>query len=435
MEHTPRCLLIATLLLTVPPLAAAEPAEEQSLAYEDRIAELERTVAVLADELERTRREVVVPEETGLESVYGLGPAASKVYDLTRGLSIGGYGELNYEALVNDQGTARNTADALRGVLYFGYKFTDSIVFNSEIEIEHADEIALEFATLDFLFRDWLNVRTGLMLLPIGFLNEIHEPPFFYGVNRPDVERVIIPSTWAENGVGIFGSLGESLHYKLYAVNGMDASGFSASGLRGGRQGGGEALAEDIAFAGRVDWAPLPGTLVGVSAYHGKSGQNQALPMLGGGATVGFPDVETTLFDVHAQLKHRGLHLRGLFTMAFLDNAALLTAARAATDASFSGAIAEQMLGGYAEIAYDLWPFFSESERSFEPFYRFEHYDTQYRLPDGFLRDRSKRIDSHTIGFNFKPIPNVVIKADYRNRDADLGRVADELNLGVGYVF
>ena len=111
----------------------------------------------------------------------------------------------------------------------------ESIVFNSEIEIEHADEIFLEFATLDFLWKDWVNARAGLMLLPIGFLNEIHEPPFFFGVNRPDVERNIIPSTWRENGVGLFGSWDDLVHYKLYVVNGLNAAGFTSSGLRGGR--------------------------------------------------------------------------------------------------------------------------------------------------------------------------------------------------------
>lgn len=424
------------LLLSLPLPAAAEPSADENLAYEDRIAELERTVGVLAEELERTRRELVLPEEPDLKSLYGMGPAASKVYDLTRGLSIGGYGELFYRNFVGDKATARDTADALRAVLYFGYKFTDSIVFNSEIEIEHADEIFLEFAELNFLWNEWVNAKAGLLLLPVGFLNEVHEPPFFFGVNRPDVERNIIPSTWRENGVGIFGSFDDLVHYKFYVVNGLDASGFSSSGIRGGRQKGSQTLAEHLAFVGRVDFTPHPTTLIGASFYYGGSGQNQNLPLTVLPTTsIALPDSETTLFDVHAQWKAKGLHLRGLFTMAFIEDAALLTAARAATDSKFSGVIAEEIIGGYGEIAYDIWPVLFASERSLEPFYRFEYYDTQHKVPSGFLRDRSKQIQSHTVGLNFEPTSNVVVKMDYRHRDSRGGVIADELNLGVGYVF
>jgi hypothetical protein len=432
MATLQRCLIAWLFLWAVAPAGADDVsgAPDRDLQYEDRIAELERTVKVLASELERTRVETTVPEEAALSSSYGLGPAASKVYQLGRGLSIGGYGEAFYRNYVGDKTTESNTADFLRAVLYFGYKFTDSIVFNSEIEIEHADEIFLEFATLDFLLHDMANIKAGLMLLPMGFLNEIHEPPFYYGVNRPDVERFLIPSTWRENGVGLFGNLGEMIQYKLYAVNGMDATGFSSSGIRGGRQKGSKALAEDIAVTARLDFTPLPGFLFGGSIYAGNSGQNQVLD------DVKIPDSFTTVFDVHSQYQYRNLWLRGLWSMAFISSAGQLTEAlRATADIGDSEAIASVMMGGYGEIAYDVWNFFSESERSLEPFYRFEWYDTQYDMPTGFTRDRSKRITSHTVGLQFEPIPNVVIKADYRNRDPQEGKIADEFNLGLGYVF
>ncbi len=414
----------------------AEDTEDRDRSYEDRIEELERTVGVLATELERTRRETVVPESPDLKSKYGMGPSASRVFDLSRGLSIGGYGEINYTAFVGDKGSALNTTDALRGVIYVGYKFTESLIFNSEIEIEHADEIFLEFAELNFMWNEWVNAKAGLLLLPMGFLNEIHEPPFFFGVHRPDVERVIIPSTWRENGAGLFGSYDDLVHYKFYVVNGLDASGFSSGGIRGGRQKGSKPLAEQFAVVGRIDLTPTPGMLFGASFYYGGSGQNQVLPVVGMPETaVAFPDADTTVFDLHAQYEARGLHLRGLFTMAFIDDAGALTAARSATDSSFSGAIAEQMIGGYAEIAYDIWPWLASSERSFEPFYRFEYYDTQHEMPASFAADLSKQIQSHTLGLNFKPITNVVLKMDYRHRDSTAGTIADELNMGVGYVF
>ena len=94
-------------------------------------------------------------------------------------------------------------------------------------------------------------------------------------------------------------------------------------------------------------------------------------------------------------------------------------------------------MGGYAEIAYDVWGFLSESERSLQPFYRFEWYDTQANMPNGFgfARDRSREVWSHTVGFSFEPIPNIVLKLDYRNRNPEQGEIADDVNVGFGYVF
>ena len=255
---------------------ALAAATDQVTAQEDRIAELERTVAILADELERTRRELVVPEDQPLSSQFGLGPAASKIYDLGRGLSVGGYGEGYYRNLVGDEGGEKNRADLLRMVLYTGYKFTDSILFNSEIEFEHATtgstksssggSVSVEFAYLDFLLRDWANIRAGLVLVPMGFINEIHEPVYYFGVNRPEIERQIIPSTWRENGVGVLGTLFEQVDYQAFVINGFNAEGFDSSGLRGGRQKGNRALAEHLAFVARLDWTPIQQLVVGGSA-------------------------------------------------------------------------------------------------------------------------------------------------------------------------
>ena len=428
LRSTLGCLLLVALLLPAG-LAAASDAQ---LASDDRIAELERKLEVLSEELERTRTAMAVPESPALESDHGLGPAASKVYRLTSGLSLGGYAEGIYTAYVADKGSNRNEIDLLRLVLYAGYKFTDRIVFNSEIEFEHAgEEVSVEFATLDFLLADWANARVGLLLVPMGFVNEIHEPPFYFGTHRPDVERRILPSTWRENGLGLFGTLlGETIEYRLYGVNGFDASGFSASGLRGGRQKGSEALAEDFAFVGRLDWKPLPELLLGVSGYVGNAGQDQ----IDAGTGLALPDALTALWEAHAQVRWRGLHLRGLFTRATVDQADRLNAALGT--APGSAGIAEEMLGAYAEIAYDVWQWLApDSEMTLEPFYRYEWVDTQQTAASGYVRDETQRNHSHTVGVSYKPIPNVVLKADYRNVKAQQGSPADEINLGIGLVF
>ncbi len=428
--------------------AGADAIPDEQRAQEDRIAELERIVEVLADELDRTRDSMALPEDPELIPRYGRGPGASKVYGLAQGLSIGGYGEMVYQHFFGEPEKS-DRWDSLRTVLYVGYKFTDRIVFNTEIEFEHATSestqssgdgsVSVEFATLDFMLKDWANARVGLLLIPMGFVNEIHEPPFFYGVLRPEPERRIIPSTWSENGTGFFGDLfGETVEYEMYVVNGFNAAGFDAAGLRDGRQQGNRALAEDVAFVSQVNWWPTDDLMVGGAAYYGKSGQNQTLMSSSSGMGVDVPNAPTTLWEVHAQWERWGLHLRGLFTMAHVSGAGdLTTALRATGDIDPTETVAERMLGGYAEIAYDVLPllFGDTVSQSLSPYYRYEYTDTQNQIPAGFVGDPTETIWNHVVGLEFSPIENVVIKTDVRLRDSDGGNVSDEFNIGVGFVF
>ena len=408
--------------------------EVDAQADKERIEELERTVEVLTDEVEKSLIERVVPDV--LESKYGLGPAASKVYHIDKGLSIGGYGEARYSNQVSDGNDDR--FDFVRFVTYIGYKFNDTIILNTEIEFEHATTdkegaVSVEFATLDFMLSDAANIRAGLVLIPMGFINEMHEPVTFFGAHRPEVERRIIPSTWRAGGGGLFGRLGDRVEYKLYAVNGFDATGFDNSGLRGGRQKGSKALAHDWGVVARLDVYPVGGLNLGGSVYHGNSGQNQKDPDI--------PQTPTTIWEIHTQYEKSGARFRGLFSMSFVGDAAELSAAKQVEDmmnGEDKAPISSQMLGGYAEVGYNLLPLiFPDTGQSLEPFYRFEYLDTQ-RDVMGFpptpssLKNRNQRI--HTVGISYKPISQVVIKLDYRNRDAD-APIADEVNIGLGFVF
>ncbi len=182
------------------------------------VTKLERKTDILSQEVEKLRTNLAIPDEVQYKSAYGLGPAASKVYQVGKGLSIGGYGEANYQVTVDDEKDKKDNADLERLVLYTGYKFTDNILFNSEIEFEHSStgsggEVSVEFAALDFVIDPMVNIRAGMVLMPMGFLNQIHEPPFYFGNNRPEVERQIIPSTWREMGVGLFGEILPNLTY------------------------------------------------------------------------------------------------------------------------------------------------------------------------------------------------------------------------------
>ena len=201
-------VLVALLLVAVGDDARAADSGE-SEGEDGRLDELEEKVDILVEEIGRLESIFAVPEELELTTFAGLGPAASKVYKKDRGLSIGGYGEVRLRTFHNKGDDDQSDIfDALRAVLYVGYKFNDNWVFNSEIEFEHGGtggggSVSTEFLTIDYLWRDGVNARAGLLLVPMGFINEIHEPTFFFGAERPEVERVILPSTWRENGVGL----------------------------------------------------------------------------------------------------------------------------------------------------------------------------------------------------------------------------------------
>jgi hypothetical protein len=425
---------------------------EEDLAAEDRMRELERKVELLTEELARTRQDMGVPEDRELESVWGLGPAASKVYSVSEGLSIGGYAETHYTDVIADKRKSNDedTFDFVRTVLYTGYKFTDQIVFNAEFEFEHAStsnhegnpgdgSVSVEFATLDYLWRDEANLRAGLMLVPMGFLNELHEPPFFYGNDRPLSETDIIPTTFRENGAGVFGRVAEIIEYKAYVITSLNGAGFGASGLRGGRMRGNRANADDFSFVGALDVEPVPGLQLGGSTMIGNTGHDQRVAVLDtlGGGSVLLPQARLLLWEAHAQFQRYGLHARALYTQALLDGARDLTLAlRATGDIAPTEVIAEKMEGYYGELAYEIMQWLApQSAWTVEPFVRYERINTQKDVPTGFAADRNRMRDIFTAGVSAKPIPNVVLKIDYRNQHARRGSLGDEINAGFGLVF
>ncbi len=411
--------------------ASNTPSSETKVATSN-VKNLERKTDILSQEVEKLRTNLAIPEEAKYKSAYGLGPAASKVYGAGKGLSIGGYGEGNYSAKVGDKGSSKDSADMQRIVLYAGYKFTDKILFNSELEFEHGStgegdekkgEVSVEFASLDFLMASKANVRAGLVLMPMGFVNRIHEPVFYFGNHRPEVERYIIPSTWREMGAGLFGAITPSLTYTAYVVNGLDASKFTSDGIREGRGGGSEAKAENFGYVARLDYDPavLPGVTVGGSAYVGNSGQNNPL--------LNKVNAFTQLYETHVQWKYRSLEFRTLGSWGFINDAGALSAANGTT-------IGSQNYGWYSEAGYDVLPMFWENTTQYlAPFFRYERLNTMSKAPAGYNVDLTKDWEIFQVGLQYKPIPNVVIKADYRNYVAKQGLLPDDFNLGFGFIF
>jgi len=354
-------------------------------------ADLEAKIEALAAELESLQLQGVMPAVG--ESKYGLGPAASKVYSKDQGLSIGGYGEGRLRMDDADD------FDWYRHIMYFGYKFNDNWILNTEVELEHVDEVFVEFAYLDYIgLTENMNFRTGLMLNPMGLINEFHEPTTYLAANRPQTESVIIPSTWRENGFGVFGESG-GFDYKLYYMTSLDGTDFgdTNSSLRGGRQKGAKAKAEDWSMVASVNYVDVPGVRVGASMYSGDSGQ---------GGDLG--DMSTDIFEVHAEYKSGPWWARAMMANAEVTDR---------LDDPATGAFVEgdmDIRGTYYELGYNLM---DGSDSALYPFVRIEEID------DGTSTD-----EYTTVGVHYRPIDQICFKLDKCDE-------TDTTSFVIGYVF
>ena len=362
--------------------------------------------------------------------------------------AIGGYGELTLNAPSNGP----NVVDMRRLVLYVGHNFTQKLRFYGELEVEHAvtsaddkGEFEVEQAFLDYLAWKPVNFRAGVIIIPMGIINVYHEPPTFNGVDRPETDTLIIPSTWREPGAGIFGEW-RQVRYQAYVVNGFNADGFTATaGLRDGHQEAQLALGHDWGLAARVEhafpWLYRYGISAdaGVSFYFSHADQGQ--PQFRG--TDG-DDIPVTMVDGDLRMRTRGLELRAEIASVWIGgthrlNRALADAAMAAME-DFDGPVAHQLLGGYVELGYNvLQPLRLRAGRQLVPFMRYEHVDTQYDVPADLGRAPGNRHDTLTAGLTFRPIAEVAVKFDYQHvwTDATMAADADfyRLNAGLAFMF
>jgi hypothetical protein len=215
-------------------------------------------------------------------------------------------------------------------------------------------------------------------------------------------------------GVGAFGEITEGLDYKLYLVNGLDASDFDSQGIRGGRQKGSKALAEDWAVVADLDYEPVLGLNLGTSFYLGDSGQGQEFA----GKKA---NVFTQIYEAHGQYKVKGLELKALASLVDIDDTDKVSA-------EVGENVPERISGWYGEVAYDVLPLIApDTDQYLAPFVRYEQID---------YKGSNEDVDLIATGVSYKPIPNVVIKADYRNfENKHKADAADEVNVGIGFIF
>lgn len=408
------------------PAAAEEPPRPPQPPVTSAPADAEPQQAVpKAPPTDKQATGTSLPRETAIEnalSSQGFG-----------GSAIGGYGELTLNAPTNGPGVI----DMRRFVLFFGHDFSERIRFYSEVEVEHAvssasdqGEAEIEQAYLDGLLSRRINLRGGLILMPVGIINIYHEPPSFNGVDRPDVDTFVIPTTWREPGIGVFGELAEGLRYQVYLVNGFNANRFTAeSALREGHQEAQLAHAGDFGGVVRLDYEPILGTVLGASAY-GATSRN-TLPASVGNVPVG-------LFEVDVRTRRGPFSARAEAALLLVGDApALNRALQSGTpDQQAAGPVASQSRGGYAEVAYDLFSLFDPtSTQAVTAFVRFDYADTQAAVPAGLQSRMEFRRISEILGLVYRPIPQIALKADYRLRQLGDGTNSGEFASAITWLF
>lgn len=408
-------------LTTVLSLGAILATGVQASSLEERVKALEEQNSVLTEEVLATQTGGFTLVDTE-KSYNGLGAAASKVYFSKNPLSIGGYGEMFY---ANPEGSD-DYADVYRFITYFGYKFSDSVILNAEIEYEHGansddgGKVVLEFMYLDFLIEEEINLRLGHVLVPMGLVNLRHEPTLFNTVQRPEVEKYLIPSTWHENGVLAYGRFENlDLEYTAGVINALnmnddDTMNANNGWIRDGRWGSGKNAPFKPAFAGRLDYTGINGLLLGASVYYGDGSNVKDDSDDVSGLT-------TTMFDIHASYDNGPFSAYGLYTQTNLDDAEKL-----------SNEAVEKASGYYANASYDVSGLIG-IEYKLPVFAQYQNYNPVEKTVNG-LNEDTYDTEVVTIGMNFFPVDQAVIKVDYAMREVN--DVDDNIfSLGIGFIF
>lgn len=363
----------------------------------------------------------------------GLGAAASKVYYSKNPLSIGGYGEMYYS---HQKHVGTNETEIARFVPYIGYKFSDNIILNSEIEFEHGGaEVSIEQLYLDFLINPAFNVRLGQQVVPMGLINLNHEPVLYNTVKRPDVETYLIPSTWHENGLTVHGKT-DTFNYAAGAVVALDmglanhdgtpeANTFGQSWIRDGRRGGNERnnATSNMGGVARLDYTGINGLLVGASLYTGKAGSS----------TNGQGEGRMSMADVHAQYQYEGFKVKGLYTQAHLSHADSYLGDHSGVIANTH---AQSARGGYLNMEYNILPYFTQAGTRLPIFFQYENYNLATSITDGTSFGNT---ESFTYGLNYFPHEQVVLKGEYKLRHnkngVDMAENEGIYSLGLGFIF
>ncbi len=354
-------------------------------------------------------------------------------------LTIGAYAQIDYNQKIESDTKQNGVLDVHRMVMTMGYRFSDRTRFFSEIEFEHVSEVFIEQAYVSHKINDYMNLKAGLLLIPMGIINEYHEPAIYNGVERPNVDKNIVPTTWREIGIGINGRFDEAaIKYQFYIVNGFngysdDVGKFRGKdGLRKGRQKGAKSFMSSPNLSMKVDYYGLSGLKLGLAGYFGKS-QSSLFNGVdkndkNGLATADSSVVGVSMIGLDARYNTGGLSIKGQFITAKISNTKEYNT-KTGKD------LGSSLLGYYAELGYNILHNNSNTSSELIPFVRYENYNTHNKV-EGITANKAYAKSEVIIGFGWKPTKMTVFKADYQiiKSKAD-SKSTGQLNLGVGIMF
>ena len=368
--------------------------------------------ALKADAAKRDNQFLVVEERLddtadAVEMVAEMAPAVGNSGGNT---SLGGYGEMHYNNLEDQNGDGDKTElDFHRFVLFLGHEFNESTRFFSELELEHSlsgdgkpGEVELEQAYIEHDYLRNHSVKAGLFLMPVGIINETHEPPTFYGVERNPVEKNIIPATWWEGGLAGTGRFGQGFSYDATITSGLGLEDGEYK-IRDGRQKVAKAKADALAYTGRLKYTGISGLELAVTAQYQEDLYQDTLP----------DTIDATLLEAHAAWQLGDFALRALYARWDIDEA--INAIKLGAD---------EQTGWYVEPSWrinDNWGVFA----------RYNDWDN---LAGASVDGGIAQLD---VGVNYWLNPNVVFKLDLQKQEAEKrgAKELDGFNLGVGYQF
>jgi len=344
-------------------------------------------------------------------------------------VTVGAYGEILYNQPEGDNGEL----DVQRLVLLFGYRFNEKTQFVTEVELEHVNEVFVEQAFVNYAVGNSVSLRGGLMLVPMGIINEFHEPTTFNGTERPAMDNAIVPTTWREIGIGAAGRFNDiSLGYQAYVFNGFKSteadgeggvSGFlkGSNGLRGGRQKAIKSTVDSPTLSIKLDYYGIAGLRLGLSGYFGKTQAADDVEELEG-ANIGI-----SMIGLDARYAYNRFTARGQFIHAALADTELYNALTGRD-------LGSALQGFYVEAAYNLLPL--GNKQKLFAFTRYEKFNTHADTAGDLVPNQAYDRTDITAGLSYHIAPGVVVKGDYQFRsNASDVDTKDRLNFGIGVWF
>jgi len=398
-------------------------------------ADLQQRIEQLSTELDRLKQEMQeMNSRTEAIADQQEETMANASADTGSAVSLWGYGEINYNRPTSDGSQAQ--MDLRRAVFGIGYQFDEATRLTTEFEIEHAvssaedeGEVEVEQFYIDHSLTPAMNLKAGLFLIPMGMLNQSHEPTYYYGVERNFVETAIIPTTWREGGAGLYGSTRRGIAWDVGITTGFNLAGWDPTSTEGQESPLGSihqelqnAKARDLSTYAALEYRGTPGWVAGASVFSGKIAQGDPAVSLASNA-------RATLWEAHTRWTPGNLDLSALYARGTISD----TAALNMTFAGNPSLVPSEFWGGYLQGAYKIA---LTGSQSVAPFVRYERYNTgaDYEsLPAGVGHAPLPTEAVWTYGVNYNLLPHVVFKLDYQHFSVNSDRNRFDVGMGLDF--